>query len=100
MYNIVSGMGRMTLNPNATEFVPSGLKLSTTNVESSGSDRESSTRALNRTDSANSGASDDEFRQYWRNQLPDDIIPDFGMMSHTGDDRSDDTICFVLIKKM
>ena len=82
----------MTLNPNATEFVPSSLKLSPTTAETSGNNPNGSSRALNRTDSANSGASDDEFRQYWRNQLPDDIIPDFGMMSVSSDDRFDGII--------
>lgn len=89
MDKMVSGMGGMTLNPNAAEFVPAALK-PRPNVESSGSNKGSTqTRVFNRTDSANSGTSDDESRQYWKDQLPDDIIPDFRIVPQAGDDRFD-----------
>ena len=71
----------MTLNPNAAEFFPSALKPSR-NVEPSG-------RVVNRSISLSLGASDDDdFTRYWRDHLPDDIIPDFGTVASTRDDRS------------
>lgn len=82
----MSGMGRLKLNPNAAEFVPSSLKTSsaTTKTESSTlvSDKQGNqTKVLNRTDS------DDERRQYWKDQLPDDIIPDFSIGLEEDEDR-------------
>lgn len=84
----MSGMGRLKLNPNAAEFVPAAFKSSaattTITTESSplsGSKQGSLAKVLNRTDS------DDERRQYWRDQLPDDIIPDFSADVEESDDR-------------
>lgn len=84
MEKMVSGMGRLRLNPNAAEFVPAALKSSTTAVESSslGSSKQShQSKVLNRNDS------DDERRQYWKDQLPDDITPDFTVEAQINDDR-------------
>lgn len=69
------------LNPNAAEFVPSCIRPS---FESSAvSDvskadlRASGKTILDRSESSKSNNSDDEAHQFWRKQLPDDIIPDF-----------------------
>eukprot|EP00250_Pteridium_aquilinum_P001596 c11789_g1_i3 orf=271-1638(+) len=85
MEKMVSGMGRLSLNPNAAEFIPAALKSSATSkFESSslGSNKQGSqSRVLNRTDS------DDERQQYWRDQLPDDITPDFSVELQLNEDR-------------
>lgn len=80
------------LNPNAAEFVPSGLRSSssgsssTANVASIFSSSGSLGKAvLDRSESSVSNNSDDEAHQYWRRQLPDDITPDFKVM---GEDES------------
>uniref|UniRef100_A0ACD5XYF3 Uncharacterized protein n=1 Tax=Avena sativa TaxID=4498 RepID=A0ACD5XYF3_AVESA len=71
------------LNPNAAEFVPScGIRPSfggnadsdVTKSEFRGS---SGKTILDRSESSKSNNSDDEAHQFWRKQLPDDIIPDF-----------------------
>jgi hypothetical protein len=71
-----------SLNPNAAEFVPSFIKPSlgsSTVPEVTKSDfRGSSGKTiLDRSESSKSNNSDDEAHQFWRKQLPDDIIPDF-----------------------
>lgn len=80
------------LNPNAAEFVPSGLRLSpsgstsTANAASIFSASVSLGKAvLDRSESSVSNNSDEEAHQYWRRQLPDDITPDFKVM---GEDES------------
>ncbi|KAG6516492.1 polyadenylate-binding protein-interacting protein 7-like [Zingiber officinale] len=78
-----SSLNKVTaLNPNAAEFVPSSLKytyettkiLDATKLDHPGSSRKA---VLNRSESNTSNNSDDEVHQYWRQQLPDDITPDF-----------------------
>nr|CAB3469882.1 unnamed protein product [Digitaria exilis] len=71
-----------SLNPNAAEFVPSFIKPSlgsSTVPDATKSDvRGSSGKTiLDRSESSKSNNSDDEAHQFWRKQLPDDIIPDF-----------------------
>lgn len=77
-----------TLNPNATEFVPSALRSSpgslgaadsSSRVASSGNKAIGKT-VLDRSESSVSNNSDEEAHQYWRCQLPDDITPDFKVM--------------------
>jgi hypothetical protein len=71
------------LNPNAAEFVPScvirpsfggNADSDVTKSEIRGS---SGKTILDRSESSKSNNSDDEAHQFWRKQLPDDIIPDF-----------------------
>ncbi|CAM0913253.1 unnamed protein product [Alopecurus aequalis] len=71
------------LNPNAAEFVPScvirpsfggSADSDVTKSEFRGS---SGKTILDRSESSKSNNSDDEAHQFWRKQLPDDIIPDF-----------------------
>ncbi|CAN7060630.1 hypothetical protein IGI04_016150 [Brassica rapa subsp. trilocularis] len=70
-----------TLNPHAAEFVPFTLR------------SPSSSRLL--AESSASRHSDDEASQFWNHQLPDDITPDFKLM--TLDDSSyDDSESFSL----
>ncbi|XP_074581663.1 polyadenylate-binding protein-interacting protein 7 [Curcuma longa] len=78
-----SSLNKVTaLNPNAAEFVPSSLKytyettkiLDATKLDHPGSSRKA---VLDRSESNTSNNSDDEVHQYWRQQLPDDITPDF-----------------------
>ncbi|KAF8401111.1 hypothetical protein HHK36_014415 [Tetracentron sinense] len=75
-----------TLNPNATEFIPYAFRspsgsISTEDVTSrlvaSGT---SGKAVLDRSESTISNNSDDEAHQYWCQQLPDDITPDFKFM--------------------
>lgn len=79
-----------SLNPNAAEFVPFSLRGSsgTTAIvdvaakfPASGS---SGKQVLDRSESSISANSDEEARQYWQKQLPDDITPDFKV---TGEDE-------------
>lgn len=78
-----------TLNPNATEFVPSALRsspVSPSAADSSSRFTSSGNKALgktvlDRTESSVSNNSDEEAHQYWRCQLPDDITPDFKVMA-------------------
>lgn len=77
-----------TLNPNATEFVPFALRSPVAGTN--GADASSKfvmpaasapgKGILDRSESSVSNNSDDEAQQYWRNQLPDDITPDFKVM--------------------
>ncbi|TVU12203.1 hypothetical protein EJB05_45836, partial [Eragrostis curvula] len=70
------------LNPNAAEFVPSFVKSSfgsstVPDVTKSDFRGSSGKTILDRSESSKSNNSDDEAHQFWRKQLPDDIIPDF-----------------------
>ncbi|WVZ55690.1 hypothetical protein U9M48_006318 [Paspalum notatum var. saurae] len=77
------------LNPNAEAFVPSSLrsvndasKRSDATMVVSGPSKESST---DKTESILQSNSDEEAHQYWQQQLPDDITPDFKVL---GQDES------------
>ena len=82
------GASKLTLNPNATEFVPFALRspvAGSNNAEGSSKFVTSTASGpgkgiLDRTESSVSNNSEDEAQQYWRNQLPDDITPDFKVM--------------------
>lgn len=82
-----------SLNPNAAEFIPSSVKsASGSNVTAVVSSKLASSASaslgkaeVDRSQSCISSKSDEEAHQYWRHQLPDDIIPDF---KNTGDDDS------------
>ncbi|XP_057776416.1 polyadenylate-binding protein-interacting protein 7-like isoform X1 [Salvia miltiorrhiza] len=82
------GASKPTLNPNATEFVPFALRspvAGANGAEASSKFVMSAASApgkgiLDRSESSVSNNSDDEAQQYWRNQLPDDITPDFKVM--------------------
>ncbi|GJN00655.1 hypothetical protein PR202_ga17851 [Eleusine coracana subsp. coracana] len=70
------------LNPNAAEFVPSFVRSSfgsstVQDVTKSDFRGSSGKTILDRSESSKSNNSDDEAHQFWRKQLPDDIIPDF-----------------------
>ncbi|KAF8388715.1 hypothetical protein HHK36_025395 [Tetracentron sinense] len=75
-----------TLNPNAIEFIPYALKspsgsTSTADVTARlGACGTSGKAVLDRSESAISNNSDEEAHQYWCQQLPDDITPDFKFM--------------------
>ncbi|XP_031492138.1 polyadenylate-binding protein-interacting protein 7-like [Nymphaea colorata] len=78
------------LNPNAAEFVPSALRISSgsinhLDVSKVGGSGSSGKAVLDRNDSTISSKSDEEAHQYWRRQLPDDITPDFKFMA--GDEQ-------------
>jgi hypothetical protein len=71
-----------SLNPNAAEFVPSFVKSSfgssaVPDVTKSDFRGSPGKTILDRSESSKSNNSDDEAHQFWRKQLPDDIIPDF-----------------------
>ncbi|XP_038700843.1 polyadenylate-binding protein-interacting protein 7-like isoform X2 [Tripterygium wilfordii] len=79
-----------SLNPNAVEFVPFSLRsptappgsTSTTDATAGFAATGSIGKSvLDRSGSSVSNNSDEEARQYWRCQLPDDITPDFKVMS-------------------
>ncbi|KAL2525678.1 CTC-interacting domain 7 [Abeliophyllum distichum] len=82
----------MTLNPHAAEFIPFALRSSAgcTSTADASSKLATSGAAtagkavLDRTESYTSNNSDEEAREYWHHQLPDDITPDFKVME--GDD--------------
>ena len=84
-----------TLNPNAAEFVPFSLRSSSSPSGSTSNTADAATKfttsgtvgkaVFDRSESSVSNASDDEAHQFWRHQLPDDITPDFKVMS---DDES------------
>lgn len=84
-----------TLNPHAAEFVPFTLRSPrpTTTTTTSNLDvttprlLASSSSVLDRSESSVSHHSDDEARQFWSHQLPDDLTPDFKLMT-TQDDNS------------
>ncbi|XP_011081584.1 polyadenylate-binding protein-interacting protein 7 isoform X2 [Sesamum indicum] len=79
---------KATLNPNAAEFVPFALRSPAAGISSSGAPSKFATSAasipgkaiLDRSESSISNNSDDEAKQYWHHQLPDDITPDFKVM--------------------
>ncbi|KAL0311800.1 UNVERIFIED_CONTAM: Polyadenylate-binding protein-interacting protein 7 [Sesamum radiatum] len=79
---------KATLNPNAAEFVPFALRSPASGISSSGASSKFATSAastpgkaiLDRSESSISNNSDDEAKQYWHHQLPDDITPDFKVM--------------------
>lgn len=85
-------VSKVALNPNAAEFIPFALRASpvgsssapdlTARFATSGTLGKA---VLDRTESSVSNNSDDEARQFWRHQLPDDITPDFKSM---GEDES------------
>lgn len=71
------------LNPNAAEFVPSCVirpsygNSTASDVSKSEFKGSPGKKILDRSESSKSNNSDDEAHQFWRKQLPDDIIPDF-----------------------
>ncbi|XP_076901154.1 polyadenylate-binding protein-interacting protein 7-like [Bidens hawaiensis] len=65
-----------TLNPDAAEFVPFALRSPSGTTSASRSGKS----ILNRSESSVSNNSDDEAHQFWKHQLPDDIIPDFNVL--------------------
>jgi len=72
------------LNPNAEEFVPSSLRSvsdasrrSDATMVVSGPSKEAST---DQAESIVRSNSDEEAHQYWQQQLPDDITPDFKVL--------------------
>lgn len=75
-----------TLNPNAAEFVPFALRSPSGNKSPGDAATRFSAPAtlgkavLDRSESSVSNNSDEEARQYWSRQLPDDITPDFKVM--------------------
>ncbi|VVB09059.1 unnamed protein product [Arabis nemorensis] len=84
-----------TLNPHAAEFVPFTLRSPSSGGGSAAFDVNSRLLAssssvgkavLDRSESSASHHSDEEARQFWSHQLPDDITPDFKLM--TQDDNS------------
>ncbi|KAG6417068.1 hypothetical protein SASPL_119218 [Salvia splendens] len=82
------GSSKLTLNPNATEFVPYFLRSPVAGSNGAEASSKFVTSAapgpgkgiLDRVESSASNDSDDEAQQYWCNQLPDDITPDFKVM--------------------
>ncbi|XP_021755556.1 polyadenylate-binding protein-interacting protein 7-like [Chenopodium quinoa] len=73
--NLSSAAKATSLNPNAAEFVPFSLR-----TPSSGASGSSGKQVLDRSESSISTNSDEESRQYWQQQLPDDITPDFNVL--------------------
>ncbi|KAK4791295.1 hypothetical protein SAY86_031708 [Trapa natans] len=76
--------GVTTLNPNAAEFIPFSLRSPSSGSTSNTSDAGrfasfglSGKAIINRSEPSVSDNSDEEARQFWRHQLPDDITPDF-----------------------
>ncbi|KAM0014256.1 putative polyadenylate-binding protein-interacting protein/7, CUE [Helianthus debilis subsp. tardiflorus] len=77
-----------SLNPDAAEFVPFALRspsgnTNAANTSSSFSRFGGSTQGksiLDRQESSASNTSDDTAHQFWRDQLPDDITPDFNIV--------------------
>ncbi|CAM8892313.1 unnamed protein product [Rhodiola kirilowii] len=76
-------VGKTTLNPHAVEFIPFSRRSSPGNISSVDTSPRPAANvalgkaALDRTESSVSNNSDEEARQYWSRQLPDDITPDF-----------------------
>lgn len=83
-----------TLNPHAAEFVPFTLRSPSSGGTSTfdvtprllASSTSVGKAVLDRSESSASHHSDEEARQFWSHQLPDDITPDFNLM--TQDDIS------------
>ncbi|CAM8913378.1 unnamed protein product [Rhodiola kirilowii] len=85
----LNATGKSTLNPNASEFIPSfsistlpgsscAIQVSLSPAASAANPHQSAEIAvLHRSKSSVSNNSDEEARQYWSRQLPDDITPDF-----------------------
>ncbi|XP_065849617.1 polyadenylate-binding protein-interacting protein 7 isoform X2 [Euphorbia lathyris] len=79
------------LNPNAAEFVPFSLRSSPSPSGSVSNTAATNARfaasgaigkaVVDRSESSISNTSDEEAHQFWRHQLPDDITPDFKVMS-------------------
>ncbi|KAI4377510.1 hypothetical protein MLD38_015120 [Melastoma candidum] len=77
-----------SLNPNAAEFIPFSLRspaaVSAVDTDAPAkfavASASSGKAVINRTESTVSNNSDDEARQFWQHQLPDDITPDFKVM--------------------
>ena len=81
--------GKMTtLNPNATAFVPSSFRSSTENRDAGNLDISETSRRPQLDYSGSNILNDpeDEAHQFWHQQLPEDITPDF--KSSTEDDLS------------
>ncbi|KAG2298800.1 hypothetical protein Bca4012_010304 [Brassica carinata] len=80
-----SSLKPTTLNPHAAEFVPFTLRSPSSSGPTTPSNLDvttprllaSSNSVLDRSESSVSHHSDDEARQFWSHQLPDDITPDF-----------------------
>ncbi|KAL7121793.1 hypothetical protein ACP275_01G005700 [Erythranthe tilingii] len=73
-----SSAAKASLNPNAVEFVPSAIRSQSAAITiSDTSSKLASKSILDRSESSISNNSDEEAQQYWSNQLPDDITPDF-----------------------
>lgn len=81
-------LARTNLNPNAAEFVPKASKAPSGGAAEPSwdeqkspdlADKETAGSRLDRTNSSNSNASDDEYRRFCRSQLPDDLMPDFDL---------------------
>lgn len=87
----LNSAGKAALNPNAAEFVPFSLRSpsgTTSTVDVTARFAAAGTlgkAVLERSESSVSNNSDEEARQYWSRQLPDDITPDFKIM---GEDES------------
>ncbi|XP_076919319.1 polyadenylate-binding protein-interacting protein 7-like isoform X1 [Bidens hawaiensis] len=79
-----------SLNPDAAEFVPFALRSPSGNTNGADTSSSFSTfggssstvgkSILNRSESSVSNNSDDVAHQFWRDQLPDDITPDFNVL--------------------
>lgn len=85
---ITDTTNKTTLNPNAAEFIPFSLRSPSGTGDVTAKFDNIGTvgkPAVDRSHSSVSNNSDDEAHQYWRQQLPDDITPDFKVM---GDDES------------
>ncbi|KAG8381758.1 hypothetical protein BUALT_Bualt05G0005800 [Buddleja alternifolia] len=90
---------KTTLNPNATEFVPFALRspsAANSSVEATSKFANSTPGKgiLDRSESSVSNNSDEEAQQYWRNQLPDDITPDFNVMGIDDNSREINGLSF------
>ncbi|KAI3754840.1 hypothetical protein L1987_54631 [Smallanthus sonchifolius] len=76
------------LNPDAEEFVPFALRSPSGNTNagdtsstlSNFGDSTQGKSILNRSESSATNNSDDKAHQFWRDQLPDDITPDFNVV--------------------
>ncbi|KAL6649327.1 hypothetical protein ACP70R_013551 [Stipagrostis hirtigluma subsp. patula] len=73
------------LNPNAEEFVPSSLRSFSNGSKRSDAamgvvPESSKETSADKTESLTRSNSDEEAHQYWQQQLPDDITPDFKVL--------------------
>lgn len=90
----VTTLRRTGLNPNAKEFVPTSLRCSSSLTTVAAPEEpklsESGNTSLDRADCSNSFASDEEYRQYWHSQLPDDILTtDFDFLGQAFEEKSE-----------